>query len=416
MRLVFLLLKNDLRRRVRSPLGLILIMCIPLTITLIIGLVFGGSGEIERLNIKVLLADKDDGLFGGLIRQSMQQEQFSEMIDLVSVEEEEGITLMEKGKASALIVIPEDFTESVLARQPVEITIIKNPAEAFLPMIVEELVETTALMLDEGMQIFAEPVDRIRSMLEGDRWPTGGEFEDFLDSGRDRIVLVSGYMTDSLITFNSEVAAAEEEEDEGFNIFAFVLPGSLLIGLLFISEFVLRDIIREKNTGTLSRLFAAPLEVEHVISSKILATFTVTGISCILLIIIGRLGFGINLGKPLPLIVQFIGTILMCTGVISLLYGFIRSERAADAVLSVAIIVMALFGGSMVPYEQMGSTLQKFGRFSPVYWAVDGFKKVFVYEAGLSEILLHIIVLYSLGVVTIVLGALLLRRKVKIGG
>lgn len=416
MKLVFLLLKNDLRRRLRNPLGVILMMCIPLVITLIIGLVFGGEGGIELPRIKVLLVDKDNGLFGQFIRQSMQQEQFAEMIDLVAVEEEEGLVLMEKGKASALIIIPENFTGNVLDRKPVEIALIKNPAEGFLPMIVEELVTTTALLLDQGMYIFAEPVEKARSIIDASKWPSGGDFQALLDSGRDRIILVGGYLTDSLVALRSEVADSDEEEEEGFNIFAFILPGSLMIGLLFISELVLRDIVREKNAGTLARQFAAPVNAEHVIASKILATFTITGAACMLLLVIGRFGFGISLGKPIPLVVQFIGTILMCTGVISLLYGFIRSERAADAVLSVAIIVMALFGGSMVPIEQMGGALQKIGRFSPVYWAADGFKKIFVYDAGLREISLHIIILYGLGIVAIVLGAPLLRRKVRLGG
>ena len=106
----------------------------------------------------------------------------------------------------------------------------------------------------------------------------------------------------------------------------------------------------------------------------------------------------------------------MCTGVISLCYGFIDNERAADAVMSILIILMALFGGSMVPLEQMGGGLQKVGRFSPVYWASDGFKKLFLSGAGFRELTVHLAVLYGLSLVTTIPGALLLGRRVRKGG
>ena len=54
-----------------------------------------------------------------------------------------------------------------------------------------------------------------------------------------------------------------------------------------------------------------------------------------------------------------VGSILMCVGIMAFLYGFIRSERVADAMLPVVIIVICVFGGAMFPYEIMGPAMQK---------------------------------------------------------
>jgi ABC-2 type transport system permease protein len=284
-------------------------------------------------------------------------------------------------------------------------------------MIAEEITKTMALILDGGMRIFAGPVGQIRSVLEDGRWPTGTDLQGMLDGARDRMLLANSYIADSLITYRTEIVSDEEKEEEtGFNIFAYVLPGSMLIGLLFISEIAMRDLLREGHTGTLARLFTTPVEGEHIVAAKILSTFVITAAASLVLLLIGRFGFGIALGSPAPLILQLVGTILMCTGVITLFYGFMRTERAADAVLSVVIIVMCLFGGSMVPIEQMGQTMMKVGRFSPVFWAIDGFKKILVRDMGMGEIVPNLIVLYSLGIVTIIVGAVLLKRRVRRGG
>ncbi|KPJ59513.1 MAG: hypothetical protein AMJ46_10880 [Latescibacteria bacterium DG_63] len=419
MRQVILIVMKDLRRRLRSPVAVVSMMFIPIVITLVIGLVFGRSGQVELPRIRVLLVDKDNGVFSHFIRQGMQQERLSEMIDLVEVEEDEGRSMMEKGEASALIEIPESFTADLLDEKPVQLSLTKNPSETFLPIIVEEVVETAALMLDSGVRIFADPIGRVQSMFEGESWPSGNDVTGLLDNSRDRFVLVGGYLTDSLVVLKTEDATAQIEEEgstQSFDIFAFVLPGSLLIGLLFISQIALRDIVREREYGTLPRLLTAPLEVGHVIAGKTLSAFVITAVSCILLVIIARFGFGITLGNPLALVVHLVATIFMCTGVLTLLYGFIRSDRAADAALPVVILTMCLLGGSMVPYEQMGAALQEAGKFSPVFWAVDGLKRIFIEGAGLRDISLHLGILYGLAVLTVVPGTLLLRRRVKRGG
>jgi ABC-2 type transport system permease protein len=416
MKQVFLIVSNDLKRRLRAPVAVILLMLIPVVITLIIGLVFGRSGDVDLPRIKVLLVDNDGGIFGSFLGQAMRQDHFADMIDLVPVSADEGERMMEKGKASALIEIPEGFTEHILDGRADTISVLKNPTETFLPVIVEEIVVTTALMLDRLNRIFAEQVAEARSVLEGERWPSGADFQRILDGAHDKIILAEGYVTDSLVSFEVRDAVSEETEETGLNLFAFIMPGSLLIGLLFISEISMREIFRERRSGTLGRLFSTPVDTRHYIAGKILSTFCITGIACIILLVVARLGFRIDLGRPAPLLVHFVGTILMCTGLVTLFYGFIRTERAADAVMSVVIVVLTLMGGSMVPYEQMGAGMRRIARFSPVFWANDGFKKIFLEDWGVGELALHSAILYGLAACTVVLGTVMLRRQIGKGG
>jgi hypothetical protein len=59
-----LIIKNDIKRRLRAPLATILFLIIPFAMTALIGMIFdpGVGGETKLPPIKVLLVDKDNNL------------------------------------------------------------------------------------------------------------------------------------------------------------------------------------------------------------------------------------------------------------------------------------------------------------------------------------------------------------------
>jgi ABC-type multidrug transport system permease subunit len=101
----------------------------------------------------------------------------------------------------------------------------------------------------------------------------------------------------------------------------------------------------------------------------------------------------------------------MCVGLMAFLYGFIRSERAAQALIPGFIIVVCIFGGAMFPYETMGPAMQKAAHFSPAFWVIDGLKRISIDKSGWSGIAPHLAVVCGVGVVTSVAGAARLRGK-----
>jgi ABC-2 type transport system permease protein len=412
MNAIFLIVRNDMKRRLRSPVSIICMFLIPLGLTLLVGLVFGRHGKVELSHIQVLVADSDKGFAANFLKQGMKQGKLAELIDLVEVDPAEGRSLMDRGKASALIEIPKGFTTDILDRKPVELALIKNPQETFLPLIVEEITKTMAVMVDGTARIFEKPIGEARGMLTAGRWPTAAELSGLLAEAKPRIALVKGYLADSLISLRSEtVSEPAEKATETFTIFAFIMPGSILIGLLFISEITMRDILREREAGTLARIFTGPVRSGHVIAGKMLSYFAITFVACALLIAIGRLGFGIIWGSPLKLLAHVVGSMLMCVGIMAFFYGFIRSERVADAMLPVVIIVICVFGGAMFPYEVMGPAMQKAAVFSPAFWVIDGLKRISIEKSGWGGIAPHLAIVYGLGALTSIAGAAKLRGK-----
>ncbi|HSG29015.1 MAG TPA: hypothetical protein VLA34_11080, partial [Candidatus Krumholzibacterium sp.] len=198
----------DIRRRLKKPLSIVLTMCIPLAMTVIIGSVFGRSGDVGLPRITMLLVDNDGAVLSMFVRQGLGMGDLGEMIDVVRVDEAEGERLMAGGKASAMVIIPDSFTVKVLDGEKVAIEVVKNPSESFLPLIIEEVMSTFAVIVDGGMKAFGDSMRRGRDLFLAEGWPSLDDMQVFLDEGRVSYAMVGPYVADSLVTIEDTTVAA----------------------------------------------------------------------------------------------------------------------------------------------------------------------------------------------------------------
>ncbi len=143
----------------------ILFLVIPLAMTALIGAIFNpGSGTETKLPaIKLLLVDKDKGLAAKFLTGAFDQKEVKEMFQVTLVQEAEGEKLMKKGKASAMLVIPEHFSDDLAEQKTSALLVVKNPAEEFLPGVAEEFANTMAVGLSAIAQVFADELKVIKS-------------------------------------------------------------------------------------------------------------------------------------------------------------------------------------------------------------------------------------------------------------
>ena len=58
----------------------------------------------------------------------------------------------------------------------------KNPSEAFLPIVVEEITKTMAVLLEGGTRIFNAPMSKMRSIVDRESWPAVSEMEEVMEA------------------------------------------------------------------------------------------------------------------------------------------------------------------------------------------------------------------------------------------
>jgi ABC-type multidrug transport system permease subunit len=407
-----LIIANDLKRRLRSPMATILFLVIPLAMTALIGAIFD-PGEDHRTQlppIKLLLVDHDKGLAAKFLLGAFDQQEIKDMFEVTLTDGEAGEKLMQKGKASALLLIPEHFSDDLAAQKPCALEVVKNPAEEFLPGVAEEFAATMAVGFSAIAQVFADELKVIQSVgrlsLES---VSIADLTPFLERARVKIIALRSYLSPMLLTVRSETLKKPGRQDQplGFNIFSYIFPGMLIMFLLFIIEPALREIQNERADGKTRRMMFSPLSGLELAAARIFSGWLLGMLVCLLSMAVGSLLFHIDWGNLLLQLPLVAVSCFWCSAFFAMLNAFFRSRNQAGAFASPIILVFSAFGGSMLPLEQLPGGMRWIGKLTVNNWFITGCTRIM---DGKSP-LLAIAVLAASGLTFAVVAMIALPRR-----
>src|SRR5438477_6096968 len=159
---------KDLRRHLRDPLALLLWLGIPLLIGGLITLAMGGVDRAPP-SAHLLVADEDGGVLSGLLARAFGQESRGQFVRVEEVKRDEGRARIDRGEATALLVIPAGFGQAVLNEKPTTLLLVTNPAQRILPQIIEESLQIVA---DGAFYLHRVAGDELRKIV---RTPPKGQ-------------------------------------------------------------------------------------------------------------------------------------------------------------------------------------------------------------------------------------------------
>jgi ABC-2 type transport system permease protein len=157
--------------------------------------------------------------------------------------------------------------------------------------------------------------------------------------------------------------------------------------MMFAVAAIVRDLHRERESRTLSRVLLAPVTSVDVLLGK-WATAIVSGVLQLsVLFLAGALIFGMSLGRsPLGLLLT---VVLACAATASfyLVLGLVaRTEKAMDALSTIVTLVFGMVGGNFFPHDFMPPALHVMGQATFNYWANGAFSDLIVHDGGLREV------------------------------
>ncbi len=210
MKTILLLLLQDLRRDARHPWWMLLLAGMPLLLALLVGGVFAGSsgkGPAPTLHLAVL--DQDEGLLGRMLRGMPAERDTARRLDLRFVSSrEEGLRLVERRKASALIVLPRDLTDSLLEGRTNTLELYENPAEQILPRVARQGALVLALGLSSAAETLGEPLRDLRALARSGEFPGADAIGEVAQSVISKLRNLRSYAFPPLVRF--ETIAAED--------------------------------------------------------------------------------------------------------------------------------------------------------------------------------------------------------------
>jgi ABC-2 type transport system permease protein len=193
-----------------------------------------------------------------------------------------------------------------------------------------------------------------------------------------------------------------------------LLPGAMYFWVLFIGQGPLQEILQEKQTLILPRLLASPVTPGQYVLAKMLRCLVLCILALILLLICSTWMFGIKWGNPFKLAgVVAIWSVSM-TGLLALIFSLVRTREQANVLSPLVLMLFAMLGGSMFPYESLPAALQMIGQYSPNRWAVLVLQGV-ARSKPLIEVARPLMGLLALGVLGTGFAFFMFQRKLANG-
>ena len=409
MRSILILTLKDLRRRFRDPTALLLNLAIPLAIIGMIFLAFGrgGSGGQNAPVLKIVMVDLDGTPLSNLLSGAPRNSEMAQRLDVSQAKtREEGLALLKEKDAAALLLIPQGFMDALLAGSNAELELIKNPSQSIMPIVAQQGLDVAALYLSGARRLLGADAPLLRDLVKGRGWENADAVMTLSRTIYDRMSTVADLLLPPIITFKTEQAAGTA----GFNWLGWMYPGMVVMALLYIGLLQMRDLLHERDGGTLRRLLAAPVGAPQVLLSKVFSVAVVVAIAELLLLTLGAFVFGVKWVHPGALAVASLVIVFAVTGFMALFFALVRTERQGDAFGGILVMVMSLLGGAFIPPQVLPAAMQTVSKITVNHWANEALRTLAA-EGTLGQIGLPLAVLFALGLVSTFLGVLLLSRR-----
>ena len=428
------LIAKDLRRTRRNPLPLVINILIPLVITALVGLTFGGRSDSGALGrIRFALVDEDKTILTDFLRGAANQREGGKYLDPIFMERDAALREINDNKLSAVLIIPTNFTRNYLTgKADVNLELIKNPAQSVHPAVMEELLGALVTGLNAISRNLQSEFPDWQEVIEGKR--DYKEISSLIERAGDKFKAAKEFINPPLVMYEKDPPAESTSKNTGLTnsaastskpagkksnpmagTFAFLLVGMAGMFLLFLASNAMTDLHRELRQRTLARFHTLHHQLAPFVASKILFTVVVLLIASVILLVGGGLLFGVDWQHPLSLVLLVFGYAFFAAGLMALLVALMPDERKAGALNTIVSMALAMAGGCLFPPQALPAFLREhITPLLPTFWFVDTARSL-QYSGGEVVWVLPLIKLFIMSAVLVAVAAILFRRQFRTG-
>jgi ABC-2 type transport system permease protein len=332
----------------------------PIVLMLILGFIFGSSGDV-RLEVGVV--DLDDSQVSQAIVQAL------ESIDAIVVtegSEDEERSALKDDDRNAVIIIDEGFGDKVMQGQAGEITMIVNQSD----------VNTAQI--------------------------TSGTLRGIIDKIGQKMANVP-----EMVTINEE----QESDVEDFSYVDFMVPGVLAIVIMFGGIMGYSDEVAvRREKGILRRVKVSPISLPTFLGAGMTIVVIVALIQAVILLILGVLVFSIKINGN-----YFYMAVVVIIGAMSFVsLGFMisslaKNSKSATLAANAVAMPMMFLSGVFFNIEWVPAALGVIARMMPLYYFGEALREVMINGANLADVWVDLVVLIGFGLVCFVIAVRFFR-------
>jgi len=381
-RRVFALVKKDLKKTIREPAMLFLLILFPVMMTLMFGFSFGSIGGNDRIQYTVGVVDMNaEGPDHHWSHDLLGNLTLNDLLN-VKVYSSNGSAqdALSKGELQAVMVIPANFGTSCNS-------FVSNPGNTSA-----WVKATIQLYLDRGSMVATQAIPPIAQQA----------LASTLVSNRSQ---VSGLP----VTFGSG-SLVEVQKRKTFD---YMAPGLFAFGTIYLIMSVAQTLTVERDEGLLRRLSTTPMTATELMTSQVLSNMVLALFQGVLIFMMAfAVGYRPDTG-PAGLAMAFLLVSvfsLCCVGCGLITAALSKSAGAATGISFLFILPMLFLGTFMTGMSGGGPNM--LNRMVPSFYLTDSLTNLFLRGAPISSplVLTDLAVLTVASVIVFVLGILAFRK------
>jgi ABC-2 type transport system permease protein len=391
----------------------------PLLFALLFGAVYAGAGKGPS-GMKLAVVDEDQSEFSQLYVTHLESEK---ALEIMRLDREQALTQVRKGWVAAAVVIRPGFGDGFSAffdTNDPKLQLASDPGRkmeaAFLQGLLAKAQFEVMAQRFRDRKWMRGQMDTWRSQIKGASSFLGADadvylrffdsLDNFLTDVNDRTY--TGGLGNGIL--NVAKLDVQRQYDGPRTPFQITFPQAILWAILGCAATFAISIVRERTTGTYQRLCVGPISQAHILAGKGLACFATCATVVLLLVVLGKLVFHVPLDSPVLFAAATACTCLCFVGLMMLVSTLGKTEQSVGGAGWAILMIMAMFGGAMMPLAFMPAWMRGLSHFSPVKWGILAMEGGIWRHFSLVEMLLPCGILIGLALAFFALGVLMLRR------
>ena len=401
---------KDLRSTSRNIPALVMMLVAPLALAALLGFAFGGGNGFDIAATKVVVANLDKGgagagqNAGAAVSGVLTSKDLKDVLETSTKSSEAAARqAVDDGKAAVAVIIPRDFSAVIYGNDPTattQVQLYENPTSEIGGSIVEGVVGQVLADFNGARAAAAGAVALRGHSRRSRRGPARRRAaEQFTHSG--------GVSAGLQISQRSPKAGATEKE---VSVTGSILSGMMIFFMFFGAANVARTILTEDRDGTMPRLFTTPTRHGVIIGGKFVAVFVTVLAQAVVLLIAGRLIFGIQWGRLDAVVLLTLVAAGVAGGLALLVISFAKTPAQAGAIGSGIYLILALLGGNFTGTAQTSGTYGLVQKFTPNGWLIQGWDTT-MRGGGAMDIRWQVLVPLGFAVAFFFFAVLKMRRR-----
>jgi len=394
MHRLWAMIRTEFRRQLDGPIAWLFFLILPLLFTAVVGAGLSGTMggdevELEELRLTLYVIQEDAGPLVDALFDALEAANFNPETTDALPDDAFGL------------IVPADFSARLLAGDEATLTFHTLPESSNSPVAEQSLTAARGRL--GGAALVA------RTGLEQAREA------GLVVTPEEEATFFADLLTETLAATEHPPAVAEmrwpervqasDDEPAMANSAEHASAGQMVTWVQTTLLGAAEILVDERLRGTLKRMLIMPTSRAAILGGKLLASLLLGLAQIAILIGGGALLFGVGWGRaPLAVIAVSVTFAWAMVGLGLLLATVVKSRgQASSAVIGVAMTTAAM-GGAWFPLEITPEFYRTAVQVLPSTWAMRAYEDILARGATLSDVGLHVGILFAFGLVFTLVG------------